>query len=206
MHLEYSPLNHILTGDQGFAALACAVGHHLLVGEHGLAARAPVHRPFGPVSQACFIRLKEKPLGPFVVFRLAGVDFPRPVVHGADSLELLADHSHVLACGIPRVNPVLDCVIFGRQAESVVADRLEHVVTLHFTEPGPCIGRAVIVPVADMHLIGGRVDKHNQAVALPARTVKIGLMEAVFFPTGPAFFFDLLEIVLFHIKALRIIQ
>ena len=46
------PLLEVALFDQVARALTSAVGQHLLVGEHGLAAGAPVHRGAGPVGQA----------------------------------------------------------------------------------------------------------------------------------------------------------
>ena len=46
------PLLEVALLDQVARALAGAVGQHLLVGENGLAARAPVDRRLGPVGQA----------------------------------------------------------------------------------------------------------------------------------------------------------
>ena len=46
------PLLEVALDDQVAGALAGAVGEDLLVGEHGLAARAPVDRGVGPVGQA----------------------------------------------------------------------------------------------------------------------------------------------------------
>jgi hypothetical protein len=66
-------------------ALARAVGQHLLVGQHGLATRAPVDRGGGPVGQAGLPQLEEDQLGPVDVGRIVAAHLPAPVVDGAQA-------------------------------------------------------------------------------------------------------------------------
>src|SRR6267154_1092094 len=54
--------------------------HHLLVGQHGLALRAPVHPAAFPVSDTALEHSQKKPLVPPVILRLASGNFPAPVV------------------------------------------------------------------------------------------------------------------------------
>ena len=64
--------------DQRAGAPAAAVDH-LLVGQHGLVDRVPVHRGDFLVDHALFEQAGEQPLLPAVVVRLAGGQFARPV-------------------------------------------------------------------------------------------------------------------------------
>ena len=57
------PLLEVALLDDVAAALARAVGQHLLVGQHRVAARAPVDRGVGPVGQALFEKAQEDRLG-----------------------------------------------------------------------------------------------------------------------------------------------
>jgi len=78
--------------DLHFAAAALAVAvDHLLVGEHGLVDRAPVHRRLLAVGETLLEQLGEDPLGPAVVLRMVGGDLARPVDRDAPFHELAAE-------------------------------------------------------------------------------------------------------------------
>ena len=83
------PLLEVARLDQRAAALAVAVDH-LLVGEHGLVDRAPLHRRLGAVGEAALEQAQEDPLGPAVVGGLVAGDLARPVDRDAPGAELLA--------------------------------------------------------------------------------------------------------------------
>ena len=69
------------------AAPAGAVDH-LLVGQHGLARRAPVDERVLLVGQTFFKELQKDPLVPAVILGIAGGDFALPVVGQPHALEL----------------------------------------------------------------------------------------------------------------------
>ena len=64
-------------------AVAGAVGQDLLVGQHGLATRAPVDEGHGPVGQAGLPELEEDELGPADVGGVVAPHLAPPVVDGA---------------------------------------------------------------------------------------------------------------------------
>ncbi len=76
------PLGQVLLDDLGAAALALLVDD-FLVGQAGLAARAPVDGRVGAVGEAALVELQEDPLRPLVVVGRAGVDLAVPVVADA---------------------------------------------------------------------------------------------------------------------------
>ena len=76
------PLFQVLLFHQAFAAFAMPLDN-LLVCQNGGAGRAPVHRRLLFIGQAVFEQLNEYPLGPFIVLRGAGGNFPVPVIADA---------------------------------------------------------------------------------------------------------------------------
>ena len=88
------PLRQVAALDQVLAAPAAPVDH-LLVREHGMIVRAPVHRRFALVSQAALVQAQEQPLVPAIVLGLARRDLARPVVTGSHQPDLAP---HVAGC------------------------------------------------------------------------------------------------------------
>ena len=83
-----NPLADCLSRDFRVAAFAAAF-LDLFVGQAGLARRAPVDRSVAFVGEAFFVKLKENPLRPLVVVRVAGLHAAVPVVAKAERLYLL---------------------------------------------------------------------------------------------------------------------
>jgi hypothetical protein len=145
------------------AGAPAAAVDHLLVGEHGHVHRIPVHRGEFFVDQALLEQLGEQPLLPLVVVRLAGGQLARPVDGQAEALELPA---HVVDVGVGpcrRRHVVLDCRVFRRQAESVPAHRLQHVVALETVVAGQHVADGVVAHVPHVQLAGG-IGEHRQAI------------------------------------------
>ena len=102
--------------DGGSAALAAAVDD-LLVGQHGLVVRAPVHRCFLAVGEAGLEELQEEPLRPAVVLRLVRRDLAIPVDRPAEPTHLGADRSDVPLGYLPWMPTAPDGGVLGRQPE-----------------------------------------------------------------------------------------
>ncbi len=77
------PLLEVASLDQVAGSFAATVDD-LLVGEHGLATGAPVHRRHGPVRQAGLEQPEEDPLRPADVVGIVAVQLTTPVVDAAD--------------------------------------------------------------------------------------------------------------------------
>ena len=184
------PLAHLLLRHQRSAALAGAVDH-FLVGQAALAARAPIDRHGGFVGQAALVHLQEDPLRPAVIGRIGGVDLARPVVHGADFVELAAEGLNVLVGAKARVYPLFDRVVLGGQTEGVPPHGMQNGIALQRFVAGPDVGQHVAAPVPDVQPRAGRVGKHVQAVILGPRVVVVHAVHAAFFPTPPPLAFDL---------------
>ena len=157
------PLALDAADDLRAAALALA-RHNLFVGQAALAARAPVDRHFGLIGQPLLIELQEDPLRPLEVVRVGGVDLARPVEGEADALELLAEVIDVLLRHPGGVDVVLDGIVLGRQAESVPADREEHVIALHAALAGDDVHCRVAARMADVQTRAGGIRELDQRV------------------------------------------
>ena len=164
------------------AATPAGAVDHLLVGEHGLAARAPVHRRAAAVGEALLEHPQEEPLVPAVVLRLAGGELAAPGVADPEPLQLAL---HVRDVGErPRlgVELVLDRRILGRQAEGVPAERVQDVEALHPLQAGDDVADHVVADVADVRVSGG-IREHLEAVELRPRSIDLDLEGA---GVGPA--------------------
>src|SRR4030095_13421992 len=184
------PLVEFLLCDFGSAALAPAI-HDVFISDAGFAARTPVHRHEGFVSQAGVEHLHEDPLRPFVIVRIGRVDFARPVVHSADLLKLALEIFDVSLCADGRMNAFLNRIIFGWRAERVPTHRMEYIETLEPFVSGPAVRQDITAPMPYMQSRPRRVRKHIEAVIFRARIIVLRLMETIRGPVSPPLRLDL---------------
>ena len=155
------------------AALAGAVDH-LLVGEHGLVVRAPLDRRPLAVGEAALEELQEDPLRPAVVARLVRAELAPPVDRDPPGAELAAELRDRAFGRTRRVLAGLDRVVLGRQAEGVVAHRVQHLHAVAAPVVGEHVAHRVVLEVAHVGLAGG-VRQHLEHVALRRAGVEAGL-------------------------------
>jgi hypothetical protein len=167
------PLFEVSRLDQRPAALAAAVDH-LLVGEHGLVDRAPLHLRLRAVGEAGLVQPQEDPLGPAVVRRIGGRDLAAPVDRHAPGLELAAKLGNRGDGRVARVLAGLDRVVLGGEAEGVVAHRVDDLEAVATAEVGDRVADRVDLQVADVGLARG-VGQHLERVVLRHRVVEAGL-------------------------------
>ena len=79
------PLRDLAPLDHGARAPAATIDD-LFIGQHGLVYGIPVHRGHFFVDEAPLVELGKKPLLPLIVLRVAGGDFPVPIIGIAQSL------------------------------------------------------------------------------------------------------------------------
>ena len=182
------PLGEEAALDGFVGALAEAVSH-LLVGEHGLAAGAPVRGSLGAVGEAALVQLQKPPLGPAVVVGIAGDDLALPVEAGAHQAQLFAHALDVLISPFPGVDATLDGGVLGGEAEGVEAYGEEDVVALHAAKAGGGVAGGDDVPVARVELAGG-VGKHRKRVVGRTLIVVADAVEAVGVPALAPLRFD----------------
>ena len=161
------PLRQLALGDLVAAALAPAVDH-LLVGQHGLVERAPVHRAVLAVGQPALAELQEQPLGPVVVLRVGGVEGAGPVEADPELLARLGGDRDVLVGERRRVGVVADRGVLGVQAERVEPHRVQHLVALLPPVAGDHVVQREHLGVAHVQVARG-VGEHRQRVALLPR-------------------------------------
>uniref|UniRef100_A0A0N5A6W1 LigA n=1 Tax=Parastrongyloides trichosuri TaxID=131310 RepID=A0A0N5A6W1_PARTI len=123
------PLGDLALLDQRARAPAAAVDD-LLVGQHGLVDRVPVHHAVLAVDQAPLEQLQEPVLLLAIVFGVAGGELARPVQRQAQKLELVAHRGDVGPGPVARVDAALHGRVLGRHAEGVPAHGVQHVEAL----------------------------------------------------------------------------
>ncbi|MNM85287.1 hypothetical protein D3C81_973990 [compost metagenome] len=158
------PLRDLALLNQCTGAPTAAVDD-LLVGQHGVVHRIPVHHRVAAVSQALAHQAGEHALFVHVVLRRAGGELARPVDRIAHGLELA---THVIDVGVGplgRRGLVLDRRVFSRKAERIPAHRLQHVVAGHALVAADDVADGVVAHMAHMQRTG-RVRQHRQAVIL----------------------------------------
>ena len=87
---------------------------HLLIGQHGLVHRVPVHDLRLAVGHANIEHLQKQPLVPLVVARVAGGYFAAPVDGQAHGLHLLLHVGDVFVGPLGRWHPILQRRVFCR--------------------------------------------------------------------------------------------
>ena len=147
-------LQRALLDGRGFVAPAAAI-HHLLIGEHRGALRAPVDHRLLAIRQAALEHLQEKPLVPLVVFGLAGGDLQIPVVGEAHAMHLALHLGDVGDGPVARVHAALDRGVLGGQSERVPAHGVLDVVAAHPHIARQRIADRIIAHVAHMQAAAG---------------------------------------------------
>ena len=167
------PALDLLDLDLGLAPPA-ASALDLLVGEDGLAGRAPVDAGALLVGQAPLEHPDEDELLPPVIGRVAGRHLAIPVVGDAHAPELGPHVLDVLVGPHGGVDAVLDGGVLGGESEGVPPHRVQHVEPAH-----PLEARQEIADRIDPHVshvdTTGRVGKHLEAVELRAGRILGGL-------------------------------
>ena len=167
------PLLELALHDLGAAALAAAVDD-LLVGEHGGVLGAPLDRRLGAVGEPLLEEAEEDPLRPAVVLGRVGRQFARPVDRDPPLAELALEGGDRALGRDPWRLAGFDRVVLRRQAEGVVAHRVDHLEAVAAAEVGDRVADRVALEVADVRFARG-VGQHLQHVGLRLRVVVAGL-------------------------------
>jgi len=187
------PLRELALLGDGTAPPAASL-HDLLVGEHGLAGRAPVDGRRVTIREALLPHLDEHPLAPPVVLGVAGVERAVVVIreaHAPHGLDRLVD---VLVRPDARLGVVLDGRVLGWQPEGVEAHGVQHVVAPHARLTGHRVSDGVVARVTHVQ-VAGWVREHLEDVLLRLRRILVGLVELVRFPLGLPLGLDCLRVI-----------
>ena len=112
--------------------------------------------------------MNKKPLGPFVVLGIIGLEsgFPGKTVSDLTQLavEILLGTLGVFFW----VTANLDCMILRVDSEAVKPDRFEYVLSLHAFKPAVNVRAGECVHIADMESFGRRIREHHEIIKRPA--------------------------------------
>ena len=103
---------------------------HFFIGQNAFARGAPVDGHFFLVSEAVLEQLEKNPLRPFVVVRIGGVDFTRPVKGNTERLKLLFKSCDIFLRHFRRMYVVFNGEVFCGQTKRVPANRIQDIVAL----------------------------------------------------------------------------
>ncbi len=174
------PLGELALLDERARAPAAAVDH-LLVGEHRLIDRIPVH-PGGPARHEPGLKeVEEQALLVPVVGRVAGRDLAAPVDREAHRLQLPAHRGDVRVGPFLRVDLVLHRGVLGRHPEGVPAHRVEHVEAAGAHVARHDVAHRVVAHVAHVDA-PRRVGEHLEHVISRARVVVVGPVQVALRP------------------------
>ena len=154
------------------AALAAAVDH-LLVGEHRLVVGAPVDRGLLAVGEPALEELQEDPLRPAVVGRLVARDLARPVDRDPPRAERALEGRDRIVGRLAGMHAGLDRVVLGRQAERVIAHRVQHPMARPPMKVRDRVAQRVVLQMADVRL-AARIREHLEHVGLLLRVGLVG--------------------------------
>src|SRR6267143_2916635 len=155
--------------------------HHLLVGQHGLALRAPVHPASFPVSDTALEHSQKKPLVPPVILRLASGNFPAPVVAEPEPLAHALERFNIRVRPFARMDSPLDRRVFRRQAKRVPSHRMHHVKPAHAFISSNYVTYCVIAHVTHVQR-ARRIWQHLQHIIFRLRGIGVRLERAVDVP------------------------
>ena len=174
------PLVEVALLDQRARAPAAAVDH-LLVGEHGLVDRVPVHFAVFARDQPGGQEVEEHLLLVLVIGRVAGRDLARPVERQPHGLELLLHRRDVGIGPFLGVDLLRHGRVLGRHAEGVPAHGVEHGIAHGALVAGHHVAHGVVAHVAHVDAPGG-VGEHLQDVVFRARVVVLRGEDAALVP------------------------
>ena len=143
---------------------------HLLVGEHGLVDRVPIHFPLLAVDEASLEQVEKQLLLLVVVVEVAGRELPAPVERQPHALELAAHGGDVVVGPFGGMDATLDRRVLRRQAERVPAHGVEHVVPAGAHIARNHVAHGVIADMAHMDAPGG-VWEHFKNIVFGTRII-----------------------------------
>ena len=161
------PLGQLALLHDGAGAPAAPV-HHLLVGEHGMVDRVPVHLGFLARHQSGGEEIEEQALLMLVIAGIAGGDLARPVEREAHRLQLTAHRVDIGVGPLGRMRLVLHRRVFRRHAEGVPAHRVQNVEAARPLVAGHDVAHRVVADMAHVDAPGGIGEHLKNIVFGPA--------------------------------------
>ncbi len=177
------PLLEVALFDHIPASLARAVGQHLLIGQHRVAAGAPVDRGVGAIHQAGFEEPQEDGLRESHVFGIVAADLTTPVVDRPDALDAFLELGDALVGEDPWMHTRLDGCVLGREPEAVEAEGAQDGVALHGLVANEKVAEGVVAHVTHVRR-AARVRVHAEDVERRPGIVVVDLVGAFVLPAG----------------------
>ena len=190
------PLFQVFLDDRIVTAPAYAA-FSLFVGKDGMAVFAPVDLGFLAVCQAAFVHQFEHPLRPFIIFFMAGGNFPVPVIGQAQGFLLPFHIGYIVIGPLCRRDIMLDSRIFCRHAECIESHGMNDVVADHSSIAGNDVADSVVADMAHMQ-IARRIREHFQYVVLGLVTFVRAFIYFIIQPDFLPFLFYFLWNIFFH--------
>ena len=175
------PLPQLPLLHEGAGTPGASLPIHLLVGQHRLVHRIPVHRGFAPVGEPRLQELEEQPLGPAVVVAVAGGHFPIPVDRETELTQLLPHRGDVAVGPIPGFDAPLDGSVLCWQAEGIPAHRVEHPVAAQPRCAGDHVCDHVVAHMAHVQ-VPRRIGEHREGIETGAIRFRRRVVEALLGP------------------------
>ncbi len=174
--------------------------HHLLVGQHGMLHRVPVHPGNLAIDQIVFQEIQEHLLFETVIVGVAGGDFPGPVVGQPHGPELAPHGGDVVAGPGGRVDAAFHRRVFRRKSEGIPAHGMQHVESAGLLVARHDVAEGIVAHVPHVDP-SRRVWEHfKNIIFLPGRI--LGYREtAAGFPGFLPFGLDVLEVIACHVES-----
>ena len=187
------PLLELLLYHLRFATIAFPIDH-LLIGEHGLTRRTPIHMRPLLVRQTILVQEEKHPLRPLIILLARSIDLTIPVIRHAERFDLSREVRDILMRLLIRMDARLDREVLRRKSECIPPDRMQYLESLHALVPGEDIRRRIILHMPDMKPIPRRIRKHVEDIVFPLLPLRLGV--ALFFPDSLPFLLDFFRLVL----------
>ncbi|OPZ76422.1 MAG: hypothetical protein BWY79_01632 [Actinobacteria bacterium ADurb.Bin444] len=148
----------------------------LLIGQHGLARRAPVDRSLLPESEALSVELQEEPLCPLVVLRPAGDNLTVPIDSHAQAAKLAIDGGDGVLGEDGGVFAGLYGDVLRVETEGVVTHGMQDELALVAPEARDHIAHGVVLDVSHVRA-ARRVGEHLQDIGGATRLTLLHVLE-----------------------------
>ena len=124
------PLGFDSSGNLSTAAFTLSV-NNFLVSKAAFTGGTPVDWHLRLICQSLFKQFQENPLRPAVIIRIGGIDFALVIERKTKLFELTAEVVDIFLGDFGRMHVILYRIVFSRKAESVPADGVKDIITLH---------------------------------------------------------------------------
>ena len=158
------PLFQLALFDDGAGTPPASIDD-LFVGQHGILDRIPVHFRGAAIDEIVGQHLQEDALLLFVIVRLAGGDFLRPVERQAERRKLVLHRLDVLQRPSARLRLLFDGGVLGGQAERIPSHRVQDVITVGDAIARDHVAHGVVAHMAHVQP-ARRVGEHLKDVGL----------------------------------------